>query len=83
MARKYKSRTAKLEEAMEPVCGAKDQVEELKDELQNWHDNQPENLQGSTKAEQLEEAITALEKIVDNLENACNTAEAVEFPGMY
>lgn len=36
---------------------------ELKDELQNWLDNIPENLQNGSKADELREAIDAIEGV--------------------
>ena len=44
---------------------AKDTVEELRDELQSWRDNLPENLQSGSKAEELDEAISNLGGLAD------------------
>lgn len=56
------------------VCGiiedAKSTCEELRDELQDWLDNLPENLQGGEKADSLQEAISQLEEAISALEEA-------------
>ena len=54
------SRRARYVTAVEMVARASDSIGELRDELQDWLDNMPENLQGSSKAEQLQEAIEEL-----------------------
>lgn len=46
-----------------------DDIESLKDELENWRDNLPENLQDSEKANQLEDAINSLDSAIDSLQS--------------
>jgi DNA repair exonuclease SbcCD ATPase subunit len=48
---------------------ADSEIEELKEELQSWYDNLPENLQGGDKGSQLEEAIGQLESAQSFLQN--------------
>ena len=60
-----------------------DDVNTLKEELEQWLDNMPENLQASMKAEQLEEAIQNLEEIADELEEIQEMQHNVEFPSMF
>jgi DNA repair exonuclease SbcCD ATPase subunit len=48
---------------------AKCEFEELKDELQNWLDNLPENLQQSNKADMLNEAINNLDEAINYFDN--------------
>lgn len=38
---------------------------ELRDELQSWRDNLPENMQSGDKADQLDEAVSGLEEACD------------------
>lgn len=78
--KKRASRADRFSEAQGLASDAKAQFEELRDELQNWLDNMPEGLQGGSKAEQLEEAISALDDVI----NSCDEVEgaSVEFPGM-
>lgn len=46
------------------VENALSEAETLRDELQDWLDGMPENMQGGQKAEELEEAISALENVI-------------------
>ncbi len=83
-ARKSKRRPSRADrfgEAQSDVSSAKGNAEELRDELQNWLDNLPENLQSGSKASELEDAISSLEEFI----NSCEEAEGVDvqFPGMY
>lgn len=77
------SRGARLDEAMRILEDAKSEVESLRDEMQEWHDNLPESFQQGQKGEQLEEAVTNLETVIEELDGATSAAENVEFPGMY
>ena len=60
---------------------ARSDIENLRDELQKWLDNMPENLQSSAKAEELETAIADLEQLLETLEEA--EATEISFPRMY
>lgn len=75
------SRADRFEEAKGLVSDALMEMESLRDELQEWHDNLPENLQDSQKANDLKDAIIGLDDIVNNLEEA-DQAE-IEFPGAF
>lgn len=58
--------------AAESICcpeDARNELESLKDELQEWLDNLPENLQSSNKASMLEDAIGSLETAIDYLDS--------------
>jgi len=79
---KYESRTTRLSNAMDLTTNI-DDVNNLREELEQWLDNMPENLQASEKAMQLEEAIQNLEEIADELENMQELQHNVEFPGMF
>lgn len=74
------SRAERFADAMAEVGSARSTCEELRDELQSWLDNMPENLQSSSKADQLQEAIDALDEVIGRLDDAEGTS--VEFPGM-
>ena len=78
---KQKSRATRFGEALEKVEEAKAEIEALKDELENWRDNLPENLQCSSKADELEEAISLLDDAYNQAEEITNTD--VEFPRMF
>lgn len=79
--KRWPSRADRFAGAISDVETAKATVEELRDELQSWLDNMPENLQQSEKAQNLEAAISELDGIVDNLDEAVSAQ--VDFPGMY
>jgi len=78
----YESRATRLSNAMDLTTNI-DEVNNLREELEQWLDNMPENLQASEKAMQLEEAIQNLEEIADELENMQELQHNVEFPGMF
>lgn len=75
------SRADRLSEAESSLEDAKSVVTELKDEMQNWYDSIPENLQNGSKASEVQEAIDALESIESDLENV--DLSSVSFPGMF
>lgn len=74
------SRADRLGEAEGSLEDAKSVVSELKDEMQEWFDSIPENLQQGQKASEVQEAIDALESLEGDLENI---QFDVSFPGMY
>ena len=74
------TRAERLQEAAGMIDEAKSIVQELQEEMQNWNDNMPENLQNSDKASQIQEAADALDEILNSLEEI--DCDSVEFPGM-
>lgn len=50
-------------------------IEELKDQEQEYYDNMPESLQGSDKGDKAQTAIDALEAAYDNLEECLSSLE--------
>lgn len=75
------SRAERLEEASSLIEQAKEIVQELQGEMENWSETMPDNLKESDKGEQVSSCNEALQEIVDALENVdCGN---VEFPGMY
>ncbi len=67
---------------------AQSEVATLKDELQNWLDNMPENLQSSSKADELQTAIDDLENIESELQTIIDSIQEqanadVSFPSMF
>ena len=79
---KYKSRATRLSDTLDMTEKIAD-VEQLREELEEWLDNLPENLQSSNKADMLQEAIDNLENIREELENIQELQHDVEFPGMF
>jgi hypothetical protein len=76
-----RSRADRLAAAESLVQDAASEVESLKDELQDWYDNLPENFQQGEKGSALEENIDYLDTLQDELESA--DFGSIEFPGMY
>jgi uncharacterized phage infection (PIP) family protein YhgE len=75
------SRADRYSEAQSQVSDAKGEMESLRDELQEWLDNLPDNFRDGDKGQDLESAIGQLEDSI----NGCETVESidVDFPGMY
>ena len=82
--KKNPSRADRLSEAMAKVLEAKEEIELLKDEIDNWKSNmEGTNLEYTYKYEQLEECYGVLEEIQDELENITDREGDVMFPGMF
>lgn len=79
--RKDTSRADRLSEAETMVQDAATIVDELRDEMQSWYDNMPENLQNGDKGSQVQECSDNLESLHGELENL--DFSSVEFPGMF
>lgn len=78
---KITSRADQMDEAVGMIQNAKSVCEDLKDQIENWKNNLPENFQD--KGSQLEGCMDALEQVINSLDEAESNAESVEFPGMY
>ena len=78
---KHTSRQTRFAKAVERIADPRSEIEGLRDELQDWLDGMPENLQGGSKADELQEAIGNLEDLIQALEEAEMTE--IEFPGMF
>ena len=74
------SRADRLSEVNSLVEDAKSIVEELKEEMENWLDTIPENLQGGDKYSQIEDCISNLEEISGQLEEI--DTSSIDFPSM-
>lgn len=74
------SRADRLGEAESEFDNAKSTVEELRDEMQDWYDGIPENLQSGSKAEDVQAAIDSLEEIISSMEDI--DFSGVDFPSM-
>lgn len=75
------SRGEQLADAASLVDEAKGIVEDLKDQMQNWKDSIPENLQDGDKASEVDEAISALETIESELDSV--RMDDVSFPSVF
>jgi hypothetical protein len=77
------SRADRLQEAIAQLEDGNAVVEELKDEMSDWYDSMPENLQGSDKGEAIETASETLSEAYDETANAIGNLQGVEFPSMF
>ena len=75
------TRANRLADAEGERDSAVSMVESLKDEMQEWYDNMPENLKNGSKAEEIQDAINALEEIERSLNDA--DFSSVSFPGIH
>lgn len=74
------TRAERFDRAKDLASQAREEIENLRDELEAWKDSLPENLQNGQKADELDEAINALQEAADGIETMENTD--VEFPSM-
>ena len=74
------SRSARFSEALGKIEDGLSVMRELQEEMSNWLDTIPENLQGGEKYSQVEEAMYSLEDIVGNVESV--EGSDVEFTSM-
>ena len=83
--RKHKSRSARLDDALQLCQDAKEEVDSLFEEIESWADGmQGTNLENSFKYEQLEECMQYLEEIQDILSNLeAFEGGVVEFHSMF
>jgi len=77
----YKSRTARLSDAAEKIRDGASTAEEIKDELESWRDNLPENF--SDKASELDEAVSFIDEAVAGANEAADNLDNVEVPGAF
>lgn len=75
------TRQERLDAAQGLVEDAKNEVEELQGELQDWYDNLPESFQSGDQGEALQEAIDGLGEIETSLEDI-DFSGFSGFPGM-
>lgn len=75
------SRAERLSEAESEFESATSTVEELRDEMTEWKDSIPENLQGGNKYSEVEEAESALDDLINEMENI--DFSNVSFPSIF
>jgi hypothetical protein len=82
--RKSKSRVARLNEAVDQVLEAKQDIEDLKYEIEQWKENlEGTNFEGTLKYEMLEECLQGLEEVFDQLDEVTYSDGDIIFPGMF
>lgn len=78
------SRAKRLATAIDTIHGAIDEIRELQDEIGNWKSGlEGTNLENSSKFTELEECYDFLEDVLYEIENACEGANDIVFPGMF
>ena len=68
-----KERRKQIAAVVSQIETALTQLEALRDEEQDYMDNMPESLQGSTKYEDAEQAVSDMDEALDGLQEASNT----------
>lgn len=63
-----KQRRQKIKEIRQQIETCKNDLQIILDEEQDYFDNMPENLQGSMRGSDSEDAIDTLERCIDELE---------------
>ncbi len=79
--KRWAAALANATEALATLQTAFTELEELRDEYQDWRDNLPENLDQSPVAEKLDVIIELeFESSLDEVENQLNEAEGADLP---
>ena len=73
-----KARRKTLQELYDIITEAKDKLDAVRDEEEEYKDNIPENLQCSERYERAEAAVDALESAVSSLEEALDYIEEAQ-----
>lgn len=64
-----KQRKQKIRDVRKEIENCKDNLQKILDEEQDYFDNMPENLQGSARGSDSEDAIDIIESCIEDLEN--------------
>ena len=67
-----KQRRQKIKEIRKEIEDCKENLQKILDEEQYYFDNMPENLQGSVRGSDSEDAIDTMESCIEDLENIIN-----------
>lgn len=78
------SRPVPTSDKLSEILGYYPDIEELKDEMETWRDNIPENFQSTDKYSQIEDAVSKLESGHSDLEDACDNIKKIleKFPAI-
>ena len=72
-----KQRKQKIRQVIANIEICRENLENLLDEEQDYFDNMPENLQGSIRGSNSEDAIDIMESCIDSLEDVINELENI------
>ena len=67
-----KQRRQKIRDVRKEIENCKENLQKILDEEQDYFDNMPENLQGSMRGSDSEDAIDIMESCIEDLENIIN-----------
>ena len=67
-----KQRRQKIRDVRKEIENCKENLQKILDEEQDYFDNMPENLQGSMRGSDSEDAIDTMENCIEDLENIVN-----------
>lgn len=67
-----KQRRQKIRDVRKEIENFKESLQKILDEEQDYFDNMPENLQGSMRGTDSEDAIDIMESCIEDLENIIN-----------
>ena len=73
-----KGRRKSINDIITELYGIRSSIEALRDEEQESLDNLPDNLQYSTRAERMQEAIDSIEYACDAIDEAMDNLEAAQ-----
>lgn len=73
-----KARRKELNEVIEKINDAKELLENIMCDEEEYRDNMPENLQSSERYEQAEAACDAMQEALDQLEEAITNIESAQ-----
>lgn len=72
-----KVRRNTLSDILGKIEGLKSVLEEVLEEEEDCMNNFPESLQGSARYEIMENAVSSMEEVIGNLEDACYSLEEI------
>lgn len=72
-----KNRRKRIEEIINAIVDAADNLEVIKDEEQEVFDNMPENFQYAERGEAIQENVDDLDDAISNLQDAIETLENI------
>jgi len=73
-----KARRKELQEVIEKINEAKELLENIMCDEEEYRDNMPENLQSSEKYEKADEACYSMQEAIDQLEEAITNIETAQ-----
>ena len=74
------SRQKRLINALTKIQNELEELSLIREELEDWRDNMPENMSESATMEKLEEVISGFEDELPEIEEAIDNLENLEFP---